>query len=185
MSYESRNQTFRDGYNALGLFFPNFLPGRIRNEQIYDMFGGFKMERIPNLLRSHINLKSSKGYSSNSFRFGNIPFRKDSQSTSVSPSFNFGTSRNAVSRIGSPFHNTASTFGNVPQNAGSAFRIQSNGDIMGLSSMPRSKGLFGSSNDAGNVVSFGNSMPSYQPTGSLLRISNNPSGTTFGKANHK
>lgn len=122
MSYESRNQIFRDGYNALGLFFPNFLPGRIRNEQIYDMFGGFKMERIPNLLRSHINLKSSKGYSSNSFRFGNIPFRKDSQSTSVSPSFNFGTSRNAVSRIGSPFHNTASTFGNVPQNAGSAFR---------------------------------------------------------------
>lgn len=83
MSYESRNQIFRDGYNALGLFFPNFLPGRIRNEQIYDMFGGFKMERIPNLLRSHINLKSSKGYSSNSFRFGNIPFRKDSQSTSV------------------------------------------------------------------------------------------------------
>lgn len=149
------------------------------------MFGGFKMERIPNLLRSHINLKSSKGYSSNSFRFGNIPFRKDSQSTSVSPSFNFGTSRNAVSRIGSPFHNTASTFGNVPQNAGSAFRIQSNGDIMGLSSMPRSKGLFGSSNDAGNVVSFGNSMPSNQPTGSLFRISNNPSGTTFGKANHK
>lgn len=185
MSYESRNQIFRDGYNALGLFFPNFLPGRIRNEQIYDMFGGFKMERIPNLLRSHINLKSSKGYSSNSFRFGNIPFRKDSQSTSVSPSFNFGTSRNAVSRIGSPFHNTASTFGNVPQNAGSAFRIQSNGDIMGLSSMPRSKGLFGSSNDAGNVVSSGNSMPSNQPTGSLLRISNNPSGTTFGKANHK
>lgn len=56
---------------------------------------------------------------------------------------------------------------------------------MGLSSMPRSKGLFGSSNDAGNVVSFGNSMPSNQPTGSLLRISNNPSGTTFGKANHK
>lgn len=185
MSYESRNQIFRDGYNALGLFFPNFLPGRIRNEQIYDMFGGFKMERIPNLLRSHINLKSSKGYSSNSFRFGNIPFRKDSQSTSVSPSFNFGTSRNAVSRIGSPFHNTASTFGNVPQNAGSAFRIQSNGDIMGLSSMPRSKGLFGSSNDAGNIVSFGNSMPSNQPTGSLFRISNNPSGTTFGKANHK
>lgn len=185
MSYESRNQIFRDGYNALGLFFPNFLPGRIRNEQIYDMFGGFKMERIPNLLRSHINLKSSKGYSSNSFRFGNIPFRKDSQSTSVSPSFNFGTSRNAVSRIGSPFHNTASTFGNVPQNAGSAFRIQSNGDIMGLSSMPRSKGLFGSSNDAGNVVLFGNSMPSNQPTGSLFRISNNPSGTTFGKANHK
>lgn len=185
MSYESRNQIFRDGYNALGLFFPNFLPGRIRNEQIYDMFGGFKMERIPNLLRSHINLKSSKGYSSNSFRFGNIPFRKDSQSTSVSPSFNFGTSRNAVSRIGSPFHNTASTFWNVPQNAGSAFRIQSNGDIMGLSSMPRSKGLFGSSNDAGNVVSFGNSMPSNQPTGSLFRISNNPSGTTFGKANHK
>lgn len=83
MSYESRNQIFRDGYNALGLFFPNFIPGRIRNEQIYDMFGGFKMERIPNLLRSHINLKSSKGYSSNSFRFGNIPFRKDSQSTSV------------------------------------------------------------------------------------------------------
>lgn len=185
MSYESRNQIFRDGYNALGLFFPNFLPGRIRNEQIYDMFGGFKMERIPNLMRSHINLKSSKGYSSNSFRFGNIPFRKDSQSTSVSPSFNFGTSRNAVSRIGSPFHNTASTFGNVPQNAGSAFRIQSNGDIMGLSSMPRSKGLFGSSNDAGNIVSFGNSMPSNQPTGSLFRISNNPSGTTFGKANHK
>lgn len=185
MSYESRNQIFRDGYNALGLFFPNFLPGRIRNEQIYDMFGGFKMERIPNLLRSHINLKSSKGYSSNSFRFGNIPFRKDSQSTSVSPSFNFGTSRNAVSRIGSPFYNTASTFGNVPQNAGSAFRIQSNGDIMGLSSMPRSKGLFGSSNDAGNIVSFGNSMPSNQPTGSLFRISNNPSGTTFGKANHK
>lgn len=56
---------------------------------------------------------------------------------------------------------------------------------MGLSSMPRSKGLFGSSKDAGNVVSFGNSMPSNQPTGSLFRISNNPSGTTFGKANHK
>lgn len=149
------------------------------------MFGGFRMERIPSLLRSHINLKSSKGYSSNSFRFGNIPFRKDSQSTSVSPSFNFGTSRNAVSRFGDPFRNTAFTFGNAPPNAGSAFRIQSNGDIMGLSSMPRNKRLFGSSNDAGNVVSFGNSMPSNQPTGSLFRISNNPSGITFGKANYK
>lgn len=31
MSYESKNQIFRDGYNALGLFYPNFLPGRIRN----------------------------------------------------------------------------------------------------------------------------------------------------------
>lgn len=149
------------------------------------MFRGFRMERIPSLLRSHINLKSSKGYSSNSFRFGNIPFRKDSQSTSVSPSFNFGTSRNAVYRFGDPFRDTAFTFGDAPPNAGSAFRIQSNGDIMGLSSMPRSKVLFGSSNDAGNVVSFGNSMPSNQPTGSLFRISNNPSGITFGKANYK
>lgn len=124
------------------------------------------MERIPSLLRSHINLKSSIGYSSDSFRFGNIPFRKDSQSTGVSPSFNFGTSRNAASRFGDPFRNTAFTFGNAPPNEGSAFRFQSNGDIMGLNSMPRSKGLFGSSNDAGNVVSFGNSMPSNQPTGS-------------------
>lgn len=143
------------------------------------------MERIPSLLRSHINLESSKGYSSNSFRFGNIAFRKDSQSTSVFPSFNFGTSRNAVSRFGDPLRNTAFTFGNAPPNAGSAYKIQSNGDIMGLSSMPRSKGLFGSSNDAGNIVSFGNSMPSNQPTGSLFRISNNPSSITFGKAKHR
>lgn len=56
---------------------------------------------------------------------------------------------------------------------------------MGLNSMPRSKGLFGSSNDAGNVVSFGNSMPSNQPTGSLFRISNKPSGITFGKVNYQ
>lgn len=94
-----------------------------------------------------------------------MPFRKDTQSTSVSPSYNSGTSSNAVFRFGDPFRNTAFTFGNAPQNVGSAFRIPFNGDTMGLSStgMSRSKGLFGNSNAEGNVVSFGNSIPSNQP----------------------
>lgn len=54
---------FRGGYNELGLFYRNFSPGRIKNEQIYEMFGRFRMERISKpftLLKSPSNIEPLK-----------------------------------------------------------------------------------------------------------------------------
>lgn len=161
MSYESRNQIFKECYNKLGLFYPNYLPGRIRNEQIYEMFGGFQMNKDakPLSLLKASNCRPTFG-SQSTGGFG---------TPSTSQSFNFGTSRNG-----------GFNFGGTPQNAGSAF----GGGFMGFGSKPRSVGIFGSSSTSGTGFSFGSSMPSHQSP-SLFGSSNNPSGFTFGNANHK
>lgn len=161
MSYESRNQIFKECYNKLGLFYPNYLPGRIRNEQIYEMFGGFQMNKDakPLSLLKASNCRPTFG-SQSTGGFG---------TPSTSQYFNFGTSRNG-----------GFNFGGTPQNAGSAF----GGGFMGFGSKPRSVGIFGSSSTSGTGFSFGSSMPSHQSP-SLFGSSNNPSGFTFGNANHK
>lgn len=160
MSYESRNQIFRESYNKLGLFYPNYLPGRIRNEQIYEMFGGFQMNRASEPLSL---LKASNCPAFGSQSTGGFGTQNSSQS------FNFGMSPNA-----------GFNFGGTPQNAGSVF----GGGFLGFGSKPRSEGLFGSSSTAGTGFSFGSSMSSHQSP-SLFGSSNKPSGFTFGNANHK
>nr|XP_034320218.1 tripartite motif-containing protein 45-like [Crassostrea gigas] len=159
MSHESKNQIFRECYNKLGLFYPNYLPGLIRNEQIYEMFGGFRMNKASKPL---CLLKAS-----NCPAFG-------SQSTGW-----FGTPRSSQS-INHGTRNAGFNFGGTPQNADSAF----GGGFMGFGSKPRSAGLFGSSSTSGTGFSFGSSMPSHQSP-SLFGSSNNSSGFTFGNANHK
>lgn len=160
MSYKSKNETFRKSYNELRLFYPNFVPGLIRKEQIVNMFGGFQMNKTSKPLSL---LKASNcpafGFQSTD-GFG---------TPGSSQSVNFRTSRN-----------TGFNFGCTPQNAGSAF----GGGFMGFGSKPRSVDLFGSSSTSGTGFSFGCSMPSHQSP-SFFGSSNNPSGFTFGNANHK
>ncbi|XP_052692134.1 transcription intermediary factor 1-beta-like [Crassostrea angulata] len=160
MSYESKNQIFRECYNKLGLFYPNYLPGRIRNEQIYEMFGGFQMNKASKPL-SLLKASGCPAFGSQSTGGFGTP--------SSSQCFNFGTSRNGGFNLGS-----------TPQNAGSAF----GGGFMDFGSKPPSVGLFGSSSTSGTGFSFGSSMPSHQSP-NLFGSSNNLSGFTFGNANHK
>lgn len=158
MSYESRNQIFKECYNKLGLFYPNYLPGRIKNEQIYEMFGGFQMNKASKPF-SLLKASGCPVFGSQSSGFG---------TPSSSQCFNFGTSRNG-----------GFNFGGTPQNAGFAF----GGGSMGFGSKPRSGGIFGSSSTSGTGFSFGSSMPSNQSP-SFFGSSNNPPGFTFGNANH-
>lgn len=127
MSYESKNQIFRECYNKLGLFYPNYLPGRIRNEQIYEMFGGFQMNKA-----SLLKASGCPAFGSQSTGGFGTP--------SSSQCFNFGTSRNGGFNLGS-----------TPQNAGSAF----GGGFMDFGSKPRSVGLFGSSSTLGTGFCLG------------------------------
>lgn len=118
------------------------------------------------------------------------PRKEGFQFTSVygnpksSPSFNFGASRNATFNFGSAPKIAGFEFGGTPQNAGFSFGNQHSGGLMGFGSKPRSEGLFGSSNTAGTGFSFGSSVPSNQSP-SMFGSSNNRSGFTFGKDNHK
>lgn len=151
---------FRECYNKLGLFYPNYLPGRIRNEQIYEMFGGFQMNKASKSL-SLLKASGCPAFGSQSTGGFGTP--------SSSQCFNFGTSRNGGFNLGS-----------TPQNAGSAF----GGGFMDFGSKPPSVGLFGSSSTSGTGFLFGSSMPSHQSP-SLFGSSTNPSDFTFGNANHK
>lgn len=119
------------------------------------------MERIPSLLRSPNNLKSSTGYSKNSPTFGNIPCNYAFHSTGVSPPF-LGMPRNTLFRLGGSPQRSAFTLGNTPQTAGSAFGIPESGGNTGFSGSPRSEDLFGGSNTAGTGFSFGGRMPPNQ-----------------------
>lgn len=175
MGYESKNQIFRESYNELGLFYPKYLPGRIKNEQIYEMFGEFQMNRTSKPL-SPLKASNCPVFGSRSTGVFGTP--------SSSQSFNFGTSRNATFNFGGTPRNAGFTFGVTPQNAGPSFGIPNRGGVIGFGSKPRSDGLFGSSNAAGTGFSLGSSVPSNQSP-SFFGSSNNRSGFTFGNANHK
>nr|XP_034319808.1 uncharacterized protein LOC117687442 [Crassostrea gigas] len=185
MGYESRNQIFRDSYNELGLLYPNFSPGQIRNDQIYEMFGRCQINKTSkplSLLRSPSNTEPSSISSAfcNMFQKEGFQSKGATGNQNSSPSFNFGTSRNPTFNFGSAPKNAGFEFWGKPQNAGFSFGSQQSGGSVGFGSKPRSEGLFGSSNTAGPGFSFGSSVPSNQ-TPSLF----GSSGFTFEKANHK
>lgn len=201
MGYESRNQIFRDNYNELGLLYPNFLPGQIRNEQIYEMFGRCQMNKTLKPI-SLLRCPGDTEPSNISSAFWNKLRKEGYQSTDVfgnpnsSQSFNIGASRNTAFKFGSAPQNVGFTFGGnpqnagftfggTPQNAGSTYGIQHSGGLMGFGSKPRSKGLIGSSNTAGAGFSFGSRMPPNQPPGTFFISSNKPPGFTFGNVSHK